>query len=129
MNLVTYFQEFSRIKNVVQMAEEMEKKKAAVRKPIEDFLRIMNDFIKNSDDGKILEISPEGRLYFKTKYSGDKIAIEHLSSGEKQLITFFANLIFNVKNDSSGIFVVDEPEISLHLSWQKVFVDKALELK
>lgn len=106
MNLVTYFQEFSRIKNVVQMAEEMEKKKAAVRKPIEDFLRIMNDFIKNSDDGKILEISPEGRLYFKTKYSGDKIAIEHLSSGEKQLITFFANLIFNVKNDSSGILLL-----------------------
>ena len=34
LNLVTYFQEFSRIKNVVQMAEEMKKKKAAVRKPI-----------------------------------------------------------------------------------------------
>ena len=33
-----------------------------------------------------------------------------------------------MKDTSSGIFVVDEPELSLHLSWQKVFVKKALEV-
>lgn len=43
-------------------------------------------------------------------------------------MTFFANLIFNVKSNSSGIFVVDEPELSLHLSWQKIFVEKTLEI-
>lgn len=51
-----------------------------------------------------------------------------MSSGEKQLLVFFANLIFGVKDTSSGIFVVDEPELSLHLSWQRVFVKKALEI-
>ena len=51
-----------------------------------------------------------------------------MSSGEKQLLTFFANLIFNVDRKSSGIFVVDEPELSLHLSWQKIFVDKAINI-
>ena len=69
-----------------------------------------------------------GRIFFTTKYSDNPISIQNLSSGEKQLITFFANLIFNVKSNSSGIFVVDEPELSLHLSWQKIFVEKTLEL-
>ena len=69
-----------------------------------------------------------GRVFFKTKYSNKPISIQYLSSGEKQLVTFFANLIFNVKSNSSGIFVVDEPELSLHLSWQKIFVEKTLEI-
>ena len=51
-----------------------------------------------------------------------------MSSGEKQLIVFFANLIFGVNSNKSGIFVVDEPELSLHLSWQKVFIEKALKV-
>lgn len=33
-----------------------------------------------------------------------------------------------VKDKKSGIFVVDEPELSLHLSWQKIFIDKVLEV-
>lgn len=106
----------------------MEKKKSIARKPIETFLTTMNDFICNSEDGKNIQIDSMGRIYFTTKYSKKPISIQYLSSGEKQLLTFFSNLIFNVKNNSSGIFVVDEPELSLHLSWQKNFVDKTLEI-
>ena len=63
-----------------------------------------------------------------TKHSKQKLRVHNLSSGEKQLLIFFANLIFNVKSDSSGIFVVDEPELSLHLDWQRIFVEKTMEV-
>ena len=88
----------------------------------------MNDFINTGEDGKEIKISSIGHVYFTTKYSENPISIQYLSSGEKQLITFFANLIFKVKSSTSGIFVVDEPELSLHLFWQKIFVEKTLEI-
>lgn len=88
----------------------------------------MNDFINSGEDEKEIKINPMGHVYFTTKYNKKPISIQYLSSGEKQLITFFANLIFKVKSSTSGIFVVDEPELSLHLSWQKIFVEKTLEI-
>lgn len=125
---VMKFQEISKIRKLLEIANKMEQRKAIARKPIETFLNTMNEFIQTGEDGKFIRIDSMGRVFFKTKYSDKSINIKYLSSGEKQLVTFFANLIFNVRNNSSGIFVVDEPELSLHLSWQKIFVEKALEI-
>ncbi|OOQ93981.1 hypothetical protein BW898_17215 [Bacillus cereus] len=128
IDLVTKFQEISKIKNLVTIAEKMELRKSLARRPIEIFLSTMKEFIGDSEDGKEIIINQFGRIEFITKYSNKPISIQYLSSGEKQLVTFFANLIFSVKSSTSGIFVVDEPEISLHLSWQKKFVEKTLEI-
>ncbi|MCM1059627.1 MAG: AAA family ATPase [Eubacterium sp.] len=128
IELVFKFQEISRIKKTIDIANKIEQQKASVTKPMETFINTMNSFIQNNEDGKEICISNDGQVYFKTKHSQKRISIHNLSSGEKQLITFFANLIFMVKNKSSGIFVVDEPELSLHLSWQRIFIDKVLEI-
>ncbi|HAM1800983.1 TPA: ATP-binding protein, partial [Listeria monocytogenes] len=45
-----------------------------------------------------------------------------------QIVIFYANLIFGVNENKRGIFIVDEPELSLHLSWQKLFIEKTIEL-
>lgn len=127
-NLYRKHCEVARIKNIVKIAKEMEERKARVRKPIELFLDTMNSFISNSEDGKEIKLDPMGQVYFMTKHSKQKLSVHNLSSGEKQLLIFFANLIFNVKSDSSGIFVVDEPELSLHLDWQRIFVEKTMEV-
>ena len=120
--------EIIRLQKLVSLAAETEKNKAVKRKPVEVFLKTMNDFINTSEEEKEIKIDAFGRVYFTTKYNKDPISIQYLSSGEKQLMTFFANLIFKVNSDTSGIFVVDEPELSLHLSWQKEFVEKTLEI-
>jgi len=123
------FQEISKIESLIALAEKMEQRKSSARKSIDIFLQTMNDFVGNGEDGKKIIIDDSmGSVYFTTKYSKNPISIQHLSSGEKQLITFFANLIFNVKRSTSGIFVVDEPELSLHLSWQKIFTEKTLDI-
>jgi hypothetical protein len=126
--LFTAFNEMKKIQGIVDIAAEAEKQKAKVMSPIELYLNTVNDFISTSDFEKKIEINIDGRIYFTTKDSEKALSIQYLSSGERQLIVFFANLIFGVKDTTSGIFVVDEPELSLHLSWQKVFVKKALEV-
>lgn len=126
--LFTAFNEMKKIQGIVDIAAEAEKQKAKVMSPIELYLNTVNDFISTSDFEKKIEINIDGRMHFTTKDSEKALSIQYLSSGERQLIVFFANLIFGVKDTTSGIFVVDEPELSLHLSWQKVFVKKALEV-
>jgi len=120
--------EMKKIQGIVNIAAETEQKKAYIMHPIELFLNTVNNFVSSSDLKKKIRININGRIYFSTENSNQKLSIQFLSSGERQLLVFFANLIFGVKDTSSGIFVVDEPELSLHLSWQKVFVEKALEV-
>lgn len=55
-----------------------------------------------------------------------KISLQQLSSGEKQEIILFYNLIFNTKDNL--LLLIDEPEISLHIVWQKMFLDDLLKI-
>ncbi|KYG72437.1 hypothetical protein AWN68_11800 [Roseivirga echinicomitans] len=56
--------------------------------------------------------------------NGDSTGIYRLSSGEKQIIVMLAQLIFGTQRDT---FIIDEPELSLHLGWQELFVNTLLE--
>lgn len=47
--------------------------------------------------------------------------IKNLSSGEQQLLILFSYLAFNSKD--GRIFIIDEPELSLHVKWQEDFLD------
>lgn len=58
--------------------------------------------------------------------NGEKIPLECLSSGEKNDIIMFYELIFNCKQ--GDIVLIDEPEISLHISWQEEYIDRLLEI-
>lgn len=121
-SLFTAYNEMKKIQRIVDIAADAEQQKADIMHPIELYLDTVNEFISTSDFEKKIDININGRVYFKTNDSENYLSIQYLSSGERQLLVFFANLIFGVKDTSSGIFVVDEPELSLHLSWQKVFV-------
>ncbi|MET9197489.1 AAA family ATPase [Streptomyces olivaceus] len=50
--------------------------------------------------------------------------LEGLSSGERQLITLFCNII--AARTKSSLFIIDEPEISLNIKWQRRLVDSLL---
>lgn len=118
--------EVNRIRDIVSLAEESEDSKNKINYPIELFLKTVNEFTNSGMDSKKIQIV-NGRIFFTTHYSSKKIPIHFLSSGEKQLLSFFANLIFRMKNKRS-IYIVDEPELSLHLSWQNKFVETILQV-
>lgn len=51
---------------------------------------------------------------------GDKLSVSHLSSGEQHELILLNYLLFDAKPGS--MVLIDEPEISLHVSWQKAFL-------
>lgn len=51
---------------------------------------------------------------------GVKIDFDDLSSGEKQIVSIFSKVYLDVT--SPCIFIIDEPEISLSIEWQKDFL-------
>lgn len=54
------------------------------------------------------------------------LSLSQLSSGEKQEIVLFYELIFDTRKEL--LLLIDEPEISLHITWQKQFLGDLLEV-
>ena len=51
---------------------------------------------------------------------GQKLPLESLSSGEQHELVLHYNLLFRVP--SNTVVLIDEPELSLHVAWQKKFL-------
>lgn len=62
---------------------------------------------------------------FLLKFMGrDPVPPEALSSGEQNQLVMYYDLIF--KTDPGTLVLIDEPEISLHVVWQRQFLDTIL---
>lgn len=81
---------------------------------------------------KFIEILNERRLSFKkitlsengfvfTNNKGKVLHPSDLSSGEQHELVLLYLLLFRIPEDS--LILIDEPEISLHITWQKAFLD------
>lgn len=126
--LIGTYVELIKIRKSIEIYEKMEQKIQEYRTPINEFLVYINKFLMSGKDEKELKIDSLGRVYFTTNYTDGKVPLKFLSSGEKQIVTLISNLIFKVNRDKFTIFIVDEPELSLHLSWQKQFVETIHEI-
>ena len=120
--------EFNRIQEIAAQAQKMEREKEALKAPITDFLSTVNKFFAIGDDKKHVWINEEGKLIVEAEYPQRKLSLYNLSSGEKQIVIIFACLIFGLPSGKSGIYIIDEPEASLHLAWQKNFVKSIREV-
>jgi predicted ATP-binding protein involved in virulence len=58
----------------------------------------------------------DGNLFFRNKSGGDKFSIDELSTGEKTLLSKVLYLYLEDIKDK--VILIDEPELSLHPSWQ-----------
>jgi len=120
--------EFPRIIGLVKAFEAFEKADNASREELDRFERLVNSFLL--EGGKEVFFSEkEALLRFRLKNSTDQVGrpISELSSGERQIVTVLTYLAFMAGPNS--IFVVDEPELSLHLSWQMKLVDALMQLR
>jgi hypothetical protein len=71
-------------------------------------------------------IYSDNKISLKQMASGTLIDIDHLSSGEKQIVTLFAYLILS--GDKNFFVLFDEPELSLSVLWQENILDDILKL-
>lgn len=94
------------------------------------FLEIINN--KFGFMYKNIELDTEKGLKAVPIYKGDPILdIKNLSSGEKNLIILFYELLFNIQKSSTEkqtIVFIDEPETSLHISWQTKVIKNILDI-
>ena len=57
---------------------------------------------------------------------GETLVPYQLSSGEKQMLAILLTVL--VENQQHYVLFMDEPEVSLHIEWQKQLIDLILEL-
>ena len=74
------------------------------------------DIVNSLFIGKKVEIGTNGKIVIRLK-NGSSLPLNRLSSGEKQILIMFYNLLFHA--DANSLVIIDEPEISLHVSWQQ----------
>lgn len=74
---------------------------------------------------KKLEFSPEFGFKFKTM-KGEELSLTDLSSGEQQEVVLLYELLFRVAPGT--LVLIDEPEISLHVAWQKEVLNDLLKI-
>lgn len=79
--------------------------------------RSINSFFKEC--GKSIEINDKISI---KKSKSSKISLQNLSSGERQVIFIFLKVANSFLDGS--IILMDEPEISLHLSWQEKLISE-----
>jgi len=108
-----------RIELISEYAERYQKEIDRIDHPLNEIIRIINSFFDESF--KQIMIGANGNIYVDWK--NKDITTRNLSSGEIQLIVIIIHLVFCEYQKEQTVFVIDEPELSLHLSWQEKFVD------
>ena len=101
----------------------------SIRTRVRNYLDTVNKFIH--DSGKEIVFNQAGVLHFVRKSEENQDRLEHqiysLSSGEIQLVVILTHLYFNPEVEKANVFIIDEPELSLHVGWQQKFVDGIIE--
>ena len=100
---------------------EEQLKAGELSKPKRLFQDLIDDLF--SETGKTI-VRDSNEIYFM-QY-GEKISPYMLSSGEKQLLVILLTAL--VQDNNYGVLFMDEPEISLHIEWQKRLISLIRQL-
>ena len=88
---------------------------------IESFVNIINSYWKNSFSEKSFMFNKEAvSADVYNSLNGKQLKLNSLSSGEKQIVSIFARLYLN--ENKKYIVLIDEPELSLSIDWQRRFL-------
>lgn len=98
---------------IIKMSLVAEEETSDIFSQIDLFLEIIKDFITD----KVFKFNG-GDLVITNEHNS--ISYDGLSSGEKQLLILFIETL--LQRQKSFIFLTDEPELSLHISWQRKII-------
>src|SRR5205823_209625 len=89
-------------------------------------VRLLQEIVNSRFKYKSLKISREQGFVVVTDNDQKEIAPENLSSGEQHELVLVYDLLFQVQ--SNTLVLIDEPEISLHVGWQRQFLSDLFEI-
>ncbi|MEY8096320.1 AAA family ATPase [Falsihalocynthiibacter sp. S25ZX9] len=117
--------QLDKINRLSDIVSEYNDASAEVFGKANEFLDTVNTFL--ADSGKTVRFDGFGRLKFFIYSEEEDRDIRTLSSGEIQLIVILTHLYFNPEVEKANVFIIDEPELSLHVQWQEKFVDSIVK--
>ena len=97
-----------------EAAQQLSQKKSRFQDMIDDLF---------SDTGKHI-VRTENEIRFTQ--IGELLTPYQLSSGEKQMLVILLTVL--VEDEQPYVLFMDEPEVSLHIEWQKQLIDLIMEL-
>lgn len=107
-----------RTSRVIEKSLDAEVKIKDILSQIDKFLSTLKEFI------------PEKSFSFKNGVlvveNNSDISVSKLSSGEKQLLILLIETL--LQKQQPYIFLADEPELSLHISWQRKIISSIINL-
>lgn len=118
--------QFVKVNKLLKEFEKFEIDTNNALEQINTFINTLNFFLKDSAK-KLLFKEDTAELSFHTlDKNGNTITdfkdIKFLSSGEQQILILFSYIAFN--SQDGKLFIIDEPELSLHIKWQEDFLNQ-----
>lgn len=89
-----------------------------IESEVESYINICQKFLYNKK--LIMNKDSKGNIDIKILDKDSIIRENDLSDGEKQILSIFSKLYFKEKKDI--ILLIDDPEISLSINWQKELI-------
>ncbi len=108
-----------RIDRLFEVVNNYRTEQESVNKPLTAFIELTNKFFIQT--GKEVHFDRAGDV--QIRMGKRSTSLNALSSGERQIFIMLAHLSMNRRLLKDGVFMVDEPELSLHMDWQNMFVD------
>ena len=104
---------------------ELHKKQEENEQSVVKFVEVCNDYLR---DKQLIFDSTQFEIHISHNQEGEEarqdIEMGMLSSGEKQIVSLFSHIYLSGQKDY--FVVIDEPELSLSVPWQKKFLPDIL---
>jgi len=82
---------------------------------------LLREIINSRFSYKKFELDAEDGFVFKSDHDISRVPLRDLSSGEQHELVLSYDLLF--KTQKKALVLIDEPELSLHVSWQRKFLE------
>lgn len=99
--------------------------KFQVVEPLLDRLELLTTILNSKFQYKKIEVD-RGQGFVVRTTDGSRLRPNQLSSGEQHELVLLYDLLFGAKDNA--LVLIDEPEISLHVNWQKRFLSDLGEI-
>ncbi|WP_165570740.1 AAA family ATPase [Chryseobacterium luteum] len=114
------------LKDVLEVYIDDSNAKLKTYDDLSEKLNSLIEIINKRFNYKNFSINKNEGFLFKSDITGKRIPLTNLSSGEQHELVLFYELLFNTPSNST--ILIDEPEISLHISWQNEFINDLKEI-
>ena len=121
-NDVTPLALFRRTEKIIDLSTELDESKKRIFEKLDNYINLLNDF----HETKYFTLGESNKGTINITKDNSPILPSELSSGEKQLLILLTETL--LQRGQQTIFIADEPELSLHIEWQRKIISSIQEL-